>query len=443
MVQGIAESTMVVPEEASEHSSETKERVRIEARFEPLLRQNLALGKLVSYVQNKKVPFLRLYRYKEAFSLAFVNYMLDKFGASPQDVVFDPFAGMGTTLWAAMHRGIRSIGVDRLPIAAFVAQTLPKFHSLQSGELTATFNQLRAKVDQAAPAEIASDVPLMKIAFDAATLLYLRRWKAVIEELPTPLRDVFRLLFFSILVDASYTSNDGQFLRLKRSKQPTHPDRALQRKVLDAETDLIVSSHQPDSRIGPAPEVFVADARDLEGVELRDDPTVLITSPPYVNRYDYTRSYCLELCFHFVSGFVGLRSLRHSILRSHIESRVNGDDKPCHPVVDEVVQSLMEQKLNNPRIPYMLIAYFVDMDKCIQQWGRVLATGGRVAMVVDNVRFQGELVPVDLVLSEIAERHGFVVEDIIVARFKGNSSQQMGRYGRVPVRESVVIWRRC
>lgn len=67
---------------------------------------------------------------------------------------------------------------------------------------------------------------------------------------------------------------------------------------------------------------------------------------------------------------------------------------------------------------------------------------GKVAMVVDNVRFEGELLPVDIVLSEMAEEVGFQVEEIIVGRYKGNSSQQMKKYGRVPVRESIVIWRK-
>jgi len=90
----------------------------------------------------------------------------------------------------------------------------------------------------------------------------------------------------------------------------------------------------------------------------------------------------------------------------------------------------------------MLTAYFVDMRKVIGEWARVLSPGAKVAMVVDNVRFEGELVPVDLVLSEMAEDVGFQVEQVLIARYKGNSSQQMGKYGRVPVRESVVIWQK-
>ena len=56
--------------------------------------------------------------------------------------------------------------------------------------------------------------------------------------------------------------------------------------------------------------------------------------------------------------------------------------------------------------------------------------------------FQGQVVPVDLVLCDIAERYGFCVDEVVIARYKGNSSQQMGRYGRIPVRESIVVWRK-
>ena len=157
-------------------------------------------------------------------------------------------------------------------------------------------------------------------------------------------------------------------------------------------------------------------------------------------RYDYTRTYALELCFHFVRNFEELKAIRFGILRSHIESKIRKGEIPPHPVIKEVVEILGRKKLNNPKIPSMITTYFIDMQKVITEWFKVLAPGGKVAMVVDNVRFEGELIPVDLVLSEMAEEAGFEVKEIIVARYKGNSSQQMKKYGRVPVRESIVVW---
>ena len=421
------------------------QRQGLESRFQDLMVEDLDLGRLVSYVANKKVPFLRLYRFKEAFSTTLVDYFLDYFSATTNDRVFDPFAGLGTTLFTAMMRGIPSTGIDRLPVAAFAAATLPKFLSLEPADLANALEQLERRLDDYPPAQVADDVPIMRVAFDDDVLLRLRKWKAAIDSLDSPLRDPFKLLFFSILEETSYTAKDGQFLRMLRSKDPTWPDEAMQRKVQEAKQDLkLAELHWPNLSVPERamPSVALGDTRCLESAEWNGAPTILITSPPYANRYDYTRSYCLELCFDFVRNFDELRTLRHSILRSHIESKTHLDDYPNHPVISEVLEKLGSKSLNNARIPYMITAYFIDMEKTIREWSKVMAHGSHVALVVDNVRFEGEMIPVDLVLCELAERYGFATEKVIVARYKGNSSQQMGKYGRVPVRESIVVWRK-
>nr|BAL54859.1 N(4)- cytosine-specific methyltransferase BsoBI [uncultured Acetothermia bacterium]BAL57947.1 N(4)- cytosine-specific methyltransferase BsoBI [uncultured Acetothermia bacterium]BAL58561.1 N(4)- cytosine-specific methyltransferase BsoBI [Candidatus Acetothermum autotrophicum] len=422
------------------------ERERIEKKFAPLIREELQLGQIVSYVGNKDVPILRLYRYKEAFAFRFVQEFIRRFQLNTNDYLFDPFCGMGTTLFAAMQHRIPAMGIDRLPIATFVARTLPLFLSVEPRALQSTFEELRSRVHSIEPARIAADVAIMQKAFSDDTLLALRRWKSAIDSLPFPLRDVFLLLFFAILEPCSYTAKDGQFLRLKRDKPVADPEEMLQRKVYEAEKDIqaIQAMRWAEDALQFLPSVQLGDARDLKNVSFARPPTAVITSPPYANRYDYTRTYSLELCFHFVKSFEELKALRFSVLRSHIESKVHVQERPPHPVIEEVVYSLRERSkaLNNPKIPDMLTAYFVDMQRVIHEWARVLAPRAHVAMVVDNVRFEGELVPVDLVLSEMAEEVGFVVQQIIVARYKGNSSQQMGKFGRVPVRESILIWQK-
>ncbi|MGQ9626054.1 MAG: hypothetical protein ACUVV0_04005 [Anaerolineae bacterium] len=425
--------------------ADSLERQRLEEKFAPLMREELRLANQVSYMGNKDVPILRLYRYKEAFALSFVEDFIERFKLTGKDYIFDPFCGMGTTLLAAMRRGIPSIGVDKLPIATFIARTLPIFFSLKRGEILSTFERLRAQVARAEPADIALDVKIMNLAFPKDTLLTLRRWKTVIDALEPPLRDIFLLLFFSILEPCSYTAKDGQFLRLKPKKKLAEPEEALYRKVLDAERDIRFFQQLPNQWSKgelAQPTVLSGDARNLQDVPFSKLPTAIITSPPYANRYDYTRTYSLELCFHFVKNFEELKAIRFGILRSHIESKVEAQEEPPHPAVKEVIDILKEQrkKLNNPRIPYMLMGYFIDMQKVIGELTRVLAPGAKVAMVVDNVRFEGEMVPVDLVLSEMAEEAGFKIQEVIITRYKGNSSQQMGKYGRVPVRESIIVW---
>ena len=422
------------------------ERLRLEHQYAASIKEELRLARFVSYVGNKQAPLLRLYRFKEAFSFDFARTFIRRFRLSEDDYILDSFMGMGSTLFAAMLEGVDSIGLDKLPVAAFIAKTIPKFLDVERGSLFETYKKVRSRVSDAELAPVALDVPLMKTAFNQATLTRLRKWKTVIDkDLSSPYDDIFRLLFFSILEATSYTAKDGQFLRLKPRKQLADPDSALLEKVREAEEDLAriqwfftrMNSHREH-----LPQALEDDALDLNNVPFKKQPTCLICSPPYLNRYDYSRSYCLELCFHFVKNFEELKKVRFSILRSHIESRTEQGERATHPAIIEVLESLNRKDLNNPRIPYMITGYFNDMEKVISQWSHVLAHDAPVAMVIDNVRFEGELIPVDLVLSDIAEKNGFDVERIIVTRYKGNSSQQMAKYGRVPVRESVVVWRR-
>ncbi|MCW3130133.1 MAG: hypothetical protein N2V75_08575 [Methanophagales archaeon] len=335
------------------------------------------------------------------------------------------------------------MGIDKLPIAYFSSKTLPLLLLLKENELKEIWTSLTPKIQRSEPADVALDVPIMKVAFDEETLLTLRKLKSAIEDLSNPYRDILLLLFFSILEECSFTSKDGQFLRLKRNKKTSSPIDAMNRKIARVEEDvrrikLLSSDLSKNEKI--MPDVYLSDTRNLSEIKFEKRPTIIITSPPYANRYDYTRTYALELCFNFVRNFEELKAIRFGILRSHIESKIRKGEAPPHPVIKEVVEILGRKKLNNPKIPSMITTYFIDMQKVITEWFKVLDPCAKVAMVVDNVRFEGELIPVDLVLSEMAEEAGFEVREIIVARYKGNSSQQMRKYGRVPVRESIVIW---
>ena len=135
-------------------------------------------------------------------------------------------------------------------------------------------------------------------------------------------------------------------------------------------------------------------------------------------------------------------NVRHSLLRSHVESREHIGKQIDLPALEEVLMQLASKDLNNNRLPVMVQGYFEDMNLVIRNMATSLKPGGRVALVVANAQFAGENVPVDLMLSELAEQHGLTTEEIWVTRFKGNSSQQMAVYGRRPVRESIVFWKK-
>jgi hypothetical protein len=423
---------------------ESLRRQALERKYAALMQERFDLAGTVSYKGNKQIPLMRLYRYKEAFSFAFVQRVIKELSLSESDLILDPFCGMGTTLFTSGLQGILSWGVDKLPIAVFVARTLPLFFIVEHGSIREAYQQLSSCVGSQPLSPIAEDVAVMKVAFATEILSRLRKWKSAIDTLDSPRREIMTLLFLSILEECSYTTKDGQFLRLNRQKRVAEPSEALERKVWEAERDLFLIDQLGWRKNWRAPIVIQGDARQMPLAPLQRASTALITSPPYLNRYDYTRSYALELCFAFVRNSEELKALRFSILRSHIEARVEPNEQSNHPVVQEVISTLEQrrQHLNNPRIPAMILGYFLDMEQVIREWARILAPNAWVVTVVDNVRYDGEMIPVDLILCDLAEQIGFEIKAIWIARYKSNSSQQMRKYGRVPVRESVLIWRK-
>jgi site-specific DNA-methyltransferase (cytosine-N4-specific) len=102
-----------------------------------------------------------------------------------------------------------------------------------------------------------------------------------------------------------------------------------------------------------------------------------------------------------------------------------------------------KKKLNNNGIPRMVRGYFQEMAVVISESFRILDHGGYVFMVNDNVRYAGICIPVDLILSKMAEDMGFEILNILVLpQEKGNSSQQMGGFGRESLRKCVYVWRK-
>lgn len=252
-------------------------RDQLELKYATLLHERPELGDSVSYKANKEIPLLRLYRYKEAFAYALVRDIIHAHQSRAQLAVLDPFCGMGTTLLTAALAGAPAWGVDRLPVGVFVANTLLNMLELESGMVRDAYEQLAVEVAQLPEADVAGDVAIMKVAFEPEILRRLRQWKAGILSLLSPQQEVMTLLLLSILEPCSYTSKDGQFLRLRRDKKPLFPDDALRERVYAAERDLKQIRSLGWKQRAQAVAIL-GDARCLPPPPFQTKPNLIVTS---------------------------------------------------------------------------------------------------------------------------------------------------------------------
>ncbi len=418
------------------------ERIELEHKYGPLLTEAFDLRRLVSYVGNREEPILRLFRYKESFSAELVRRFTARFALGAEDSVLDPFCGLGTTLLTCRTLKLPSVGVDAMPLCVFLSRAVTSIWSLSVQDIRRAFEKLAKEAEARRPdADLTTlpDVPLLSRAFETRRLEELVSWRDAITSLPSRLRPLFQLLLLSAVDAVSLTAKDGQFLRLVPKETPAVRE-VMSKKLIDACDDIIGLQSYYGGGESARVAVHQGDARLLHEVPFEQRPSAVITSPPYLNRYDYSRSYALELCLNFVRDAEELKEVRHSLLRSHIESRVEKNEEPPHEAVEDALSRLRDKELNNPKIPDMILGYFRDMAQVISGLAKVLRPGSPVALVGGNVLFEGEGLPVDLILTDIAQRNGFKPQGILVTRYKGNSSQQMKKYGRREVRESVLIW---
>ncbi len=114
-------------------------------------------------------------------------------------------------------------------------------------------------------------------------------------------------------------------------------------------------------------------------------------------------------------------------------------------VFSEIIQALSERKshgdLNNTGVIRMVEGYFTELAFLYAELYRICKKGAMVAFVNDNVRYGGEVIPVDFLSCSFAEQFGFEVKTIYTLKQqKGNSSQQMARFGKVALRKGITVW---
>jgi len=78
------------------------------------------LQELVTFVPNKEEPIHNWFYYKEGYAKKFVEWAIVEFGV--EGPVLGPFCGVGTPLLACKQMGLKAIGFDVSPLAAFVAE---------------------------------------------------------------------------------------------------------------------------------------------------------------------------------------------------------------------------------------------------------------------------------------------------------------------------------
>ena len=430
---------------------------------------------LVSFQANKGRAVYRWFKYKEAFSAGLVEYFLNEHRIS-KGTVLDPFAGSGTALFAASAFGMRAEGIELLPLGQTVINTKQLIDlDLKPADVERLVIWRDERPWQhSKTAKPINELRITRGAYPAETVAAMGRFLAASENENPRVKAVLFFALLCILESISYTRKDGQYLRWDYRSGRRQGKKIFDKgEILSFDKAISDKLHQIDADLlaGDLPIDLFETVRERADITMHGGSCLeilpkfkaesydcIITSPPYCNRYDYTRTYALELALLGVDE-EGIVKLRQEMLSCTVENRakdllaLNPNWKPAIAAADnqellQVILAYLESQkeldlLNNDGIPRMVRGYFYEMACVIAECSRVLKPGALLLMVNDNVRYAGASVSVDIILSEIAEKLGFEVKQIqVLPNGKGNSSQQMGAHGRNQLRKCVYVWKK-
>lgn len=402
------------------------------------IEQRIDWSKWVTPDRMRQIPIHRWFVFPHSFTPDLVHALINEWKLEQDCYVLDPFVGAGTTVVAAKSRGISAIGYDLSPLAVFVTNV--KVHDYDLKSVVKAWWKLSKHLRLRLENRREEFPELIETAFPGLALDILAHIRRKIDRVKDgKIKAFFLLALLSILRDFSKAIPNGGWLRWSKK-------RIAWSQILPAFLDRVdamikdLSESQVSQTRGNW-KAFVADARQLPQTDRLFDG--LITSPPYPNRHDYTRIFNIELLFAFLDK-EGVKKLRYQSFESHVESRPQRNNGVAYrePVLLQETLAELKAKLHDERVPPMLRGYFEDCYLNLSSSARLVRPGAKIAYVVGNACYSGVPIPVDEILAHIGQQIGLKLERIVAVRYRGNSAQQMGEYGRQPSRESVVTFKR-
>jgi hypothetical protein len=394
----------------------------------------------------------RWYFFKEAFSPEIVKSATADAGCKKDDLIVDPFCGSGTVPLQAALDGQSAAGIEVNPFLAFVANSKIQqcgVAALEAWAETAAKAARRGKKSALTGFSTFTERgELSKWLFNTEVLdAFEGAWQSV----DTPTRQgasqqLLKLCLIGAAMDVCNAVKDGKCLRYRTNWK----DRAFGTDdFLDAAESRvrIVTEDLKNAPLdSPTVSVRRGDARRRSvGKSFR----LCVTSPPYLNSFDYTDVYRPELFLgKWVRDMKDLRALRLRTLRSHVQvgwKNPTMDDFGLHYAESMEAVLRRSSQLWDCRIPRMIQAYFEDMRRVLMNLRSRAQKDASVWLVVSNSAYAGVEIPVDLIIAEVASSCQWYLREIKVVRYLGRvACQQWSELAEKKtngphLRESLII----
>jgi DNA modification methylase len=405
------------------------------------------------------------YRFILSFPPHLVRKYIQEFALDNRHTILDPFCGTGTTLVEAKMNGIAAIGLEANPFPHF-AGSIKTDWSIDVDSFKSRAYDIAKKARELLLSEGINDDQPYERDISALSLKTLdpNAARLLIKDSisPLPLHKVLVLLDFldehkrepyyrhallslgNALLFSISNLRFGPEVGIGKLKNDIPVIASWLHEVNKMAVDLSVVAGKPY----PLTRVHLADARQIGDVIEPDSIDAVITSPPYPNEKDYTRTTRLEsVVLGFIGNITELRKLKKKLIRSNTRGVYATDDDDQwiadHAEIQRVAQAIEKRRLELGKTSgfeklYEKVTrlYFGGMARHLAELRPLLRSGAQLAYVVgDQGSYLRVMIRTGQLLADIAQRLGYdlVRIDLFRTRFATATKEEL--------REEVVVLR--
>lgn len=339
------------------------------------------LGINLDKVGDKNYLTHNFHPYPAKFIPQIPRAVIEKY-SKPGEPIVDPFCGSGTTLVEACLTGRAAIGNDLNPIACLISSAkTARINEVQANMLNGLLLDINDKLlrlrneGNAVLGLTTDDLPSFHNRdhwFEQQALMELAYIRKAIKRLVISPADLLALTAFSsIIVKVSRQESDTRWVAVNKGYTPGFALESFAIKL----SDMIPRSVAFTRLVLTSATVTQGDATLLSDI-CSGIAALVVTSPPYLNSYDYYLYHKLRL---FWLGYD-----HRAVQANEIGSR----NRHCD--LGEDIES-----------------YRRSMMQCLKEIRRILRPHGVLAIIIGDAVFKGKLVRMDEFYDTMCETSGF------------------------------------
>jgi len=397
----------------------------------------------VTFIKSKDIPFQRWYPYIEGYSIEFVKSLITNYNIK-DTLIYDPFAGTGTTIFAADVLKISTVYSEVNPLLQYLIQTkikVLKANEPQRKKLSENLYDISRNLfisieqfeEDKALKESYKTVFTKSKYFSDETLtlvLKLRSYIDIIKLEDELLADTLSIAVLSCLLPVSFLKKAGD-VRFKTAKEIEKElknfEEILPEKITNIADDILNFEYL----LKTIPELILANAKNLSRINDLEIGAI-ITSPPYLNGTNYFRNTKLELWFlRYLQYENDLRFFRDQALTSGINdvkkeyALVNSLDitKKSELLKGTLIE--LNKKTYDSRIPIMVKSYFEEMYRIFSDAKRHLTDNAKILIDIGDSIFCGVHISTDEILIELLTELGYLPVDNKILRKRRSRNKEI------------------